>query len=334
MKLDLSSAIEEISKNGGKRILLQLPDGLKPDVFSYFTELSKHFSVIVTSEAFYGACDIGSREVYDGVDYIVQLGHSEIPNIEYPKPVIFIEKRIEKFPEIPDSAYGILKEKGYTNIGLLCSIQYLDMMYEVQRQLERLGFRTVIGKQDRRMKYPGQVLGCNFSAAHSISGQVDCYLVVSTGKFHGIGTQLSSDKPVFILDLNLRGIEDISGETDRFLRRRYARIFQARDARRVLVVVDSKIGQYRMRLAETIMAQARAMGIEPILIVANEAKPSDFENMMCDAVVFTGCPRVPIDEEDKFSMPVLTPQEFQMVFGIKKSPRYVMDEIVAVDQLN
>ncbi|MCL4438030.1 MAG: diphthamide biosynthesis enzyme Dph2 [Candidatus Thermoplasmatota archaeon] len=334
MKLDLSSAIEEISKNGGKRILLQLPDGLKPDVFSYFTELSKHFSVIVTSEAFYGACDIGSREVYDGVDYIVQLGHSEIPNIEYPKPVIFIEKRIEKFPEIPDSAYGILKEKGYTNIGLLCSIQYLDMMYEVQRQLERLGFRTVIGKQDRRMKYPGQVLGCNFSAAHSISGQVDCYLVVSTGKFHGIGTQLSSDKPVFILDLNLRGIEDISGETDRFLRRRYARIFQARDARRVLVVVDSKIGQYRMRLAETIMAQARAMGIEPVLIVANEAKPSDFENMMCDAVVFTGCPRVPIDEEDKFSMPVLTPQEFQMVFGIKKSPRYVMDEIVAVDQLN
>lgn len=334
MKLDLSSAIEEISKNGGKRILLQLPDGLKPDVFSYFTELSKHFSVIVTSEAFYGACDIGSREVYDGVDYIVQLGHSEIPNIDYPKPVIFIEKRIEKFPEIPDSAYGILKEKGYTNIGLLCSIQYLDMMYEVQRQLERLGFRTVIGKQDRRMKYPGQVLGCNFSAAHSISGQVDCYLVVSTGKFHGIGTQLSSDKPVFILDLNLRGIEDISGETDRFLRRRYARIFQARDARRVLVVVDSKIGQYRMRLAETIMAQARAMGIEPVLIVANEAKPSDFENMMCDAAVFTGCPRVPIDEEDKFSMPVLTPQEFQMVFGIKKSPRYVMDEIVAVDQLN
>jgi 2-(3-amino-3-carboxypropyl)histidine synthase len=334
LKLDLSSAIEEISKNGGKRILLQLPDGLKPDVFSYFTELSKHFSVIVTSEAFYGACDIGSREVYDGVDYIVQLGHSEIPNIEYPKPVIFIEKRIEKFPEIPDSAYGILKEKGYTNIGLLCSIQYLDMMYEVQRQLERLGFRTVIGKQDRRMKYPGQVLGCNFSAAHSISGQVDCYLVVSTGKFHGIGTQLSSDKPVFILDLNLRGIEDISGETDRFLRKRYARIFQARDARRVLVVVDSKIGQYRMRLAETIMAQARAMGIEPVLIVANEAKPSDFENMMCDAVVFTGCPRVPIDEEDKFSMPVLTPQEFQMVFGIKKSPRYVMDEIVAVDQLN
>lgn len=334
MKLDLSSAIEEISKNGGKRILLQLPDGLKPDVFSYFTELSKHFSVIVTSEAFYGACDIGSREVYDGVDYIVQLGHSEIPNIDYPKPVIFIEKRIEKVPEIPDSAYGILKEKGYTNIGLLCSIQYLDMMYEVQRQLERLGFRTVIGKQDRRMKYPGQVLGCNFSAAHSISGQVDCYLVVSTGKFHGIGTQLSSDKPVFILDLNLRGIEDISGETDRFLRKRYARIFQARDARRVLVVVDSKIGQYRMRLAETIMAQARAMGIEPVLIVANEAKPSDFENMMCDAVVFTGCPRVPIDEEDKFSMPVLTPQEFQMVFGIKKSPRYVMDEIVAVDQLN
>ncbi len=334
MKLDLSSAIEEITKNGGKRVLLQLPDGLKPDVFSYFTELSKHFSVIVTSEAFYGACDIGNKDVYEGVDYIVQLGHSEIPNIKYPRPVIFIEKRMEKFPEISDSAYGILSDKGYRKIGLLCSIQYLDMMHRVKTQLERLGFSTVIGKQDSRMKYPGQVLGCNFSAAHSISGEVDCYLVVSTGKFHGIGTQLSSEKPVFILDLNLRGIEDISAETDRFLRKRYARIYQARDAKKLLVVVDSKIGQYRMRLAETIMAQARQIGIDPVLIVANEARPSDFENMMCDAVVFTGCPRVPIDEEDKFKMPVLTPQEFQMVFGIKKPTRYIMDEIVAVDPIN
>ena len=31
-----------------------------------------------------------------------------------------------------------------------------------------------------------QVLGCNFSAAHSISSEVDAYVVVSTGKFHAV----------------------------------------------------------------------------------------------------------------------------------------------------
>ena len=184
------------------------------------------------------------------------------------------------------------------------------------------------------MKYPGQVLGCNFSAAHSISSMVDCYVVVSTGKFHGIGTQLSSEKDVFILDLNLRGLVDISQETDRFLRKRYARIFSGRDAKKVCVVVDSKIGQYRRRLAETIVKQAKDMNMEPVLLMANDVKPTDYENMRCDLVVFTGCPRVPIDDEDKFSMPVLTPQEFQMVFGIKKSRKYIMDEIVSVDQIS
>ena len=334
LRIDLQSAIEEIKSSGGKKILLQLPDGLKPDVFGYFTELSRNFSVIVTSDPFYGACDIGNMEIYRDVDFIVQLGHSEIPNIKYPKPVIFIEKRIEKLPEISDDAFEIIREKGYLRIGLLCSIQYLDMMYRVRDQLIRLGFKVFIGKQDARMKYPGQVLGCNFSAAHSISSMVDCYVVVSTGKFHGIGTQLSSEKDVFILDLNLRGLVDISKETDRFLRKRYARIFSGRDAKKVCVVVDSKIGQYRRKLAETIMKQARDLELDPVLLIANDVKPTDYENMRCDLVVFTGCPRVPIDDEDKFTMPVLTPQEFQIVFGIKKSRRYIMDEIVSVDPVS
>ncbi|MCL5989531.1 MAG: diphthamide synthesis protein, partial [Candidatus Thermoplasmatota archaeon] len=55
---------------------------------------------------------------------------------------------------------------------------------------------------------------------------------------------------------------------------------------------------------------------------------------MCDAVVFTGCPRVPIDDAGKFKMPVLTPPEFQQLFGLKKAGKYVMDEIVSVDELH
>ncbi len=327
----IDDAIGKLRDLGARRILLQLPDGLKPAVFDYFSALSREFSVIVSSEPFYGACDIGNREVYGKVDAIVQLGHSEIPNINYPIPVIFVEYRNSASVKLEAETFALLKEAKFKRVGLLASIQYMDQMQQVMETLKNSGFEVRVGEQDRRMAYPGQVLGCNFSAAHSLSAWAECYVVVSTGRFHAIGAQLASDKPVFILDLNERRLVPMAEETERFLRRRYARISAARDARKFCVVVDTKIGQYRERLARTIMNQIQSMGMQGVLLTANDARPSDYENMKCDAVIFTGCPRVPVDEAERFPMPVLTPPEFQSLFGIKKTSRYVMDEIVAVD---
>lgn len=329
----IEDVIEMLDAMGARKILLQLPDGLKPHVFEYFNRLSEKFSVIVSSDPFYGACDIGTPEVYKNVDCIVQLGHSEIPNIRYPKPMIFMEYRIDKNIPVESEAFEPLREHGFRNIGLLCSIQYLDQMQAVKARMEEEGFKVTVGRQDERMKYPGQVLGCNFSAAHSISSEVDCYVVVSTGKFHAIGAQLASDKDVFILDMNDRKLHEIRPETDLFLRRRYAKLFKARDARKICVVADTKIGQYRIKLAEKVMEQAKDQGLNAVLVTANDVRPSDYINMRCDAVVFTGCPRVSLDEGDKFPMPILTPPEFQQLFGIKENNRYVMDEIVSVDDM-
>ncbi len=334
MNITIDDVIRQLEDINARKILLQLPDGLKPHVFDYFSKLSEKFSVIVSSEPFYGACDISTMDVYKDVDCIVQLGHSEIPNIKYPKPVIFMEYRVQREIEIDDQVFQILREKGHNKIGLLCSVQYVDQMHQVKGILDHMGFETHIGRQDARMKHPGQVLGCNFSSAHSISANVDCYVVVSTGRFHAIGAQLASDREVFILDMNERKLIPIKDETDRFLRRRYGKISRARDARKICVVTDTKIGQYRIRLAETIMDQAKSLGMQSILLTANDIRPSDYENMRCDAVVFTGCPRVSIDEQDKFTMPILTPPEFQQLFGFKKTSKYIMDEIVAVDRLN
>ncbi len=332
MLLAIDDAIRELRNLGARRILLQLPDGLKPAVFDYFSALSAEFSVIVSSEPFYGACDIGNREVYGKVDAIVQLGHSVIPNIDYPLPVIFVEYRNNAIVKLDSETFAPLREAKFNRVGLLASIQYMEQMQQVREALRESGFEVRVGEQDSRMAYPGQVLGCNFSAAHSLSAWADCYVVVSTGRFHGIGAQLASDKPVFILDLNERKLIPMAEETEKFLRRRYARISGARDAKKFCVVVDTKIGQYREKLARTIMKQIMDMGMQSVLLTANDARPSDYENMKCDAVIFTGCPRVPIDEADRFPMPILTPPEFQSLFGIKRGGRYVMDEIVAVDR--
>lgn len=332
--IDVEATVEKLKGMGAKKILLQIPDGLKPNVFDYFSRLSSEFNVIVSSEGFYGACDTGNMEVYKDVDCIVQLGHSEIPNVDYPKPVLFEEFRNEKVVQVDASTLEPLRERGIKSIGLVASIQYMNEMKEIRNTLEKLGFSVMVGKNDRRIGYEGQVLGCNFSSAHAVEGNVDCFLVVSTGVFHALGLQLSTEKEVFILDLNDRTLRSLKDETDSFLRKRYTSLYKARDARKFCVVVDTKVGQFRRKMADVVMNDVRKIGGDPVLLTTNEVNPMDYENMRCDAVIFTGCPRVPIDDYSKFRMPVMTPPEFQVVFGLKKSRKYIMDEIVAVDSMN
>lgn len=326
----IDQAIETLRKNRAKKILLQVPDGLKPRVFEFFDRFSPEFQVVISGEAFYGACDTGNYASNNGIDYIVQFGHSVIPNIKYPVPVIFIEWRNDAKIDLTNVSLKEIKERGYSRIGLLASIQYLDRMQDMKWILEDNGFSVVIGDVDGRMAYPGQVLGCNFSAAHSISSKVDCYILISTGKFHAIGVQLSTEKECFLIDLNTLTAESMHAETDRFLRKRYARISRALDAKKFCIAVNTKIGQRRESLAAVIEDQVAKLGMDSVIVVTDDVKPSDFENMRCDAVIFTGCPRVSIDDHDKFSMPILTPVEFQQLFGLKPKGKYVMDEIVNV----
>lgn len=326
----IDQAVRMLRDINARKVLLQVPDGLKPRVFEFFEKFSGEFNVVISGEPFYGACDTGNFTLRSGIDCIVQFGHSTIPNIAYPVPVIFVEWRNENIPEFSSVSTEILLRRKYRKVGLLASIQYTDMLDALRNVLVERGHEVFIGKVDGRMAHPGQVLGCNFSAAHSVSSEVDCYILLSTGKFHAIGVQLSTDIETFILDLNSLSLESMKDETDMFLRKRYVRISKALDARKICVAVNTKVGQRRDELAAVIHKQVRELGLESVIVLTDDVKPSDFENMRCDAVVFTGCPRVSIDDHDKFSMPVLTPPEFQQLFGLKKSRKYVMDEIVSV----
>ena len=331
MIIDTDRILSDLRKRDAKKIMLMVPDGLKPSVFSLFQALSKEFSIIISSDPFFGACDVGEMALYNDVDVIVQLGHSEIPNIKYPKPVLFIEYREDRDLDLSKVQFTEIMEKGYSRIGLLFSIQYMKAAEQVRKMLEERGFQVIIGNNDGRLKYPGQVLGCNYSTGHSVSEYVDCFLLVSTGIFHALGAQLSLEKEVFLLDLNDLTLRSLKAETDRAIRIRYAAIARAMDAKKVCVVLDTKIGQRRRSLADTILRQADSAGLETVMIHSNNCSPTEFENMRCDLVVFTGCPRVPIDDQDKYPMPILTPQEFQIAFKFKKTNRYIMDEIVSVD---
>ncbi|MCL4345302.1 MAG: diphthamide biosynthesis enzyme Dph2 [Candidatus Thermoplasmatota archaeon] len=333
--MDPGRVISRLKEMGAKRILLQLPDGLKPHVFDYFNELSRNFQVIVSSEGFFGACDTGTMDEYKGVDAVVQMGHTEIPNVDYGIPVIFEEYIHPPRDDFDGLDQSPLRNSGYRKIGILYSIQYRESAMKFREFLERNGFETSMGENDGRLKYPGQVLGCNYSPIHSNDRWADCHIILSTGTFHSMGAQLVTDKEVFLLDMSEPfSLHSMRAEADKRIRLRYANMARAMDAKKFVIVVDTKVGQFRIKLAEKIRNEIEDMGRSAIIAYANESNPIDFQNMRPDCIIFTGCPRVATDDFMRYETPIMTAQEFQMIFKGKGNGKYIFDEIVNVDRIS
>ena len=47
----IDNAIDKLKAMNAKKILLQLPDGLKPESFDIFNKFSEHFGVVISSGA-------------------------------------------------------------------------------------------------------------------------------------------------------------------------------------------------------------------------------------------------------------------------------------------
>src|SRR5271157_3458992 len=84
----------EITKLGAKRVLLQLPEGLKPDGPRLAETVVKAGALpIISADPCYGACDLAIDEAESlGVDLILHFGHSKLLSHEQ-VPTIYIESR-------------------------------------------------------------------------------------------------------------------------------------------------------------------------------------------------------------------------------------------------
>jgi diphthamide biosynthesis enzyme Dph1/Dph2-like protein len=74
--LDLEQAKERIRKSKGKRVLIQLPEGLKTKAQMIVDALEKETGadVHIWAGTCFGACDIPPVQDYD---LLIQWGHSE-----------------------------------------------------------------------------------------------------------------------------------------------------------------------------------------------------------------------------------------------------------------
>ncbi|MCI4343061.1 MAG: diphthamide biosynthesis enzyme Dph2 [Thermoplasmata archaeon] len=297
------------------RIVLQVPAGLIRNATDLVDRIRTAVGapVVLGARACFGACDFPSHDEAPRADVAVVLGHAPIPNVPLPRPTYFVEMR-ETGGDPSRLADLVVDGRLPSRLGLVASVQHLDLIPPLSAELGRRGFDVRVGRGDRRLAYAGQALGCNYTGAEAVESVVDGFLFLGTGMFHPIGLAFAVDRPVWSLD-PLQGTLEAPIDRGALIRRRQLTVALARDARRWGILVSSFGGQNRSPTALALQERARARGREAEILIFDRLDPRDLEGRALDAYVNTACPRIALDDSGNYSKPVLTPPEFLMALG-------------------
>ena len=316
---------EALAHSGAHRIVLQVPAGLIRNAGELAARIREGtgIPVILANRACFGACDFPSMDEAPRSDVAVVLGHSPIPNVPLARPTYFVEMRSSGGD--PEAMAALVEAGGLPRrLGLVFSVQHLDLVAPFRAALERRGFLVRVGEGDRRLAYPGQALGCNYTGAEAVVDTVDAFLFIGTGAFHPIGLAFAVNRPVYSLDPLQNQLEPPI-DRDRLVARRLLTVASARDATRWGILVSSFAGQNRMPTALAMQERARAHGRTAEILVFDRLDPRDLEGRDLDAYVNTACPRIALDDGGNYAKPVLTPPEFLMALGEIPLEKYRFD---------
>ena len=320
----LDNIVAWIRDGGFSSVALQLPEGLKiraTEISDYLSEKTG-VDVLVIGFPCYGACDLFN---YKGkTDALVHFGHSPIPSQGDDPNVLYIESRSDV--TLDDSIKGSLKDLPQ-KVGLLATIQYLDLIPVVKGILESMGREVFVGTGDMRIAYPGQVLGCNCSSAEAVIDDVDAFLFLGEGDFHPLAAAFGVKKTIFVLNPVTKELRDMSETRDRILRKRFAAIQSAKKAQTFMVIVCSKVGQDRSDEADGVIEMIRSHGLRAYKSVMEEITPISLMAYRVDAFVNTACPRVAMDDSAKYDRPMLTIPELEIVLDERTWDDYEFDQI-------
>ncbi len=286
-------------KYGTRKILVQLPEGLKPKAKEISESLaSRGFEPIVSGDPCFGACDLKFLENA----ITLHVGHSRMLDLE---PVVYWEYRydLNPWPSI-EKNLGEIKEN---KLGIVTTVQHIGFLEEVKEKLEKSGKTAVIGNPGPRVTYPGQVLGCDASTAISIMDKVEAFVFIGTGVFHPLLVAFQTKKPVYAIDPFSGEMKRITGES--LERERALRITKAMNTKSFGIVLSSKPGQYFPEIAERIAEEVRERGLFASKIIMDNISPEALDYLGFEAYVITACPRIVMDDWKNYRKPILLPDE-------------------------
>ena len=306
---------EEIRKREAKRVLIQLPEGLKAEG-PHLASIAERAGAIaiISADPCYGACDLATLDAKSlGVDLIIHYGHSPIVKEERAQ-ILYIEARGKINPKIAmQKAIPLLKN--WNTIGLMTTVQHVHTLEEAKKLLLKSGKTVAIGDAGHA-KYAGQVTGCDYTNAKAVSNEVEAFLLIGGGRFHAIGVALATAKPTIVADPYERRAYNVDEEVRKIINQRWASISEAKEAKKFGVLIGLKGGQRRLGLAMALKEKLEKSGRSTALLALKEVAPEALLQFpYIEAFVNTACPRVSIDDQTRFCRPVLTPNETLVAIG-------------------
>ncbi|HEC76306.1 MAG TPA: diphthamide biosynthesis enzyme Dph2 [Thermoplasmatales archaeon] len=322
-EIDEKKLLEEVE---GKNVSIKLPDGLKPyatKLLNFLEENGKE--AIFMADSCYGACDFIYTE---DIEKTIFIGETEMPFLKkiYGNKISFIEAKYNFNEEFLRNAFPFIKGK---KIGLISISPFIHKINDCKKFLEENGYKVFIGKRGRRTAYDGQILGCDFSPATSIADKTDEFLFIGDGFFHPVGLYMATKKRVVCANPIDRRVyaDEIKKIAEKIARQRYANIAKAMEAEKFGVIATQKVGQKRLRLAKKLREFIKIKGKKAYLIILNEIDER-INYLDFDCYVSTACPRVAIDDAERYKKPILTPIELEILFEERKWENYEFDQIL------
>lgn len=309
----ISDLVAQLNERGAAKVALQFPAGLKRKAAEYTLELKEAgFEVIVSGDPCYGACDL-ALDTLEYADVLIHIGHAPVDRRDR---VIFVPYEVDFDVAVLEKALPLLK--GATT-GLVTTVQHAHLIPSMESFLKGRGIDVRVAGGSGRTPLRGQVLGCCFTTARDTGA--DEILFVGTGVFHPIGIALSTKKRVVALDPLAGTVQEANCES--LMRKRFAVIERARDAATVGIILSTKSGQSRPELANRLAS----LSPRAVIVTMQEVSPDELLNLGFAAYVNTACPRLAYDDQVRFPVPVLSPQEFEILCGARDWENYAIDEI-------
>ena len=307
--------IKELKKIKPKKVLVQLPEGVKQNAF----EIAKVFSdmgieAVFSGETCWGGCSIGVEEAKSsGADLIVHFGHAKFIDVDF--PVLYIEVR-DELDLIPLLKKSIKELKDFKKIGLSYSIQHRHDIDKIINFYKENGKEIVLSKKKGMVAYEGHIVGCQYRGLKEIENEVEAFVIIGNN-FHSMGAVLSVAKPVFLVDVYNHEIKNMNGVREKILKQRAISISKFKDAKNIGIITEIKPGQ-KFGAPELLINKLKSAGKNVILITMSELTPDKLMNFYyVDCFIELACPRIAVDDYAKYRKPIITFKEALVGLGEK-----------------
>lgn len=302
-----SASIERLRSLKAKRVLVQIPEGLKTSAMWISRELdAAGFSPVISAEPCFGGCDLADAEAARmRCDAILHIGHTDF-GVRSRVPVVYDEWTVE-FDPLPLLRKNQKKLLQFRSFGLLASAQYLPALGKAKVLLERWGRDALIGKS--KGLRPGQLLGCNYSNAAVIEKNADCFIFIGSGGFHSGGLLKAVRRPVFFMNAETSEFSQLipADAVKEEIKMRLS-VEKARGMKRFAVFVSTKPGQENADAALNARKHLQASGKEVMVISAGTLSPEKIAGMGIEVLVNTACPRMRQDQK-LFGLLIISPED-------------------------